>query len=556
MLAIELMKRVPLLLLVLTGCPEPSSQAMLPDAPTVCTYPRGTLNDQVLPSGDGITDRTYMVHIPTSAPCDAPLPLLVDFHGTAGGASPELAYATDELLAFAEQQQVIVARPRSRSRDGWFQWDINAGDLERNQAFARQLVADLSARFPVDTARVYASGFSSGANMAASFLADSRSPFRGVAPIAGGLWATQTLPALANGPRLYAATGYRDYLWPTARKLVSLARAAGMPEDRLHVQRTGGGHELYGWHFDELIAFLDRGERSGTGAIAPEWTEEALPAPADVNALASDSGMLVAAGADGRLWRRDAGTWTLELSRGNVDYTALCFGPNSAFVGGSHAAERRAASGWTTGQTVPDYSGMLGGAGWINAASCRDDGSIVVVGYWSAAISADGGASWSRFSAPTGYGQDHWMAGVATSSGGSTVIAGYYNYLGRSPPGSTAATSTTMPRAGWWNGITAVPGGRFWAVGDTGRIAVSTDDGLTWTPRASGVFEDLYAVHFADVQNGAAVGRRGTIAVTKDGGTSWQSRPLGRPIYLGAVYVDATTIWVGGEDGLVVRGAR
>ena len=42
--------------------------------------------------------------------------------------------------------------------------------------------------------------------------------------------------------------------------------------------------------------------------------------------------------------------------------------------------------------------------------------------------------------------------------------------------------------------------------------------------------------------HGAAVGNNGTIVVTSNGGATWTPRALGKDVYLGAVYVDGTTI--------------
>jgi photosystem II stability/assembly factor-like uncharacterized protein len=191
-------------------------------------------------------------------------------------------------------------------------------------------------------------------------------------------------------------------------------------------------------------------------------------------------------------------------------------------------------------------------AGWANTASCRGDGSIVVGGYWSSAISADGGASWSRFAAPSPYpGIDALLAGIATAPNGATVVGGYLDYVGRAQAGATSTMGIAHPAAAeWWNGVAAA-GGRFWAVGDGGMIMMSMDDGKTWSAQASATPENLYAVSFADALHGAAVGRTGTVVVTIDGGAHWTPRPLGIDRYVGAVYVDGTTIWVAGEGGFV-----
>jgi hypothetical protein len=388
--------------------------------------------------------------------------------------------------------------------------------------------------------------------MTAQFLGDLESPFVGLAPIAGGWWNKKTLSSLAGGPRVYMSTGYRDYLWPSARDLITALNANGIG-DLLHVSHTGGGHDLYPWHFEELWQWLDGHTGFDGGNVDADWTLEAVDSPADITTLAYDGTTLLAAGAGGHVWTRGDTGWTADLSRNNADYTALCAGTSSAFTGGNFKAVERTAATWGTDLTVPDY-GMQFGKGWVNAAACRDDGSVAVVGYWSSAIRT--GTTWSQLSAPTGFGVDAQLAGVASTPGGATIVAGYYDFIGRAPHGETTATQVDHGAfAEWWNGVATV-GGKFWVVGDGGAIITSSDDGVTWTAQTSGTTENLYSIAFADADHGAAVGRRGTVLVTSDGGTTWTPRPLGRDIFLGGVAVDDTTITVAGEGGLVARSPR
>ena len=559
--------RLASLVLVVAACgsesavqPDASPDATA-DAPIGCTAPTGDFHVQVLAHGDGIEDRYYWMHVPASYSCVTPSPLLVDFHGTASD-MPEEAYQTPALIAFSDAYGVIVVRPRSRSSlvgsTSIYRWDQNAGDLPRNMTYARNLVADLEHRYAIDPARVYASGFSSGSNMAAQFLSDAQSPFKGLAPIAGGHWSSPALPDLASGPYMYISTGYRDYLWPTAKDLIGGLSAAHERADHLCISHTGGGHDLYAWHFAELWQFLDEHTcPAGTGTVSAPWDVSTLPGGTDVNALALSGTTLVAAGADGKTWKHTAQGWASDLARGDADYTALCFGPTRAFVGGDDRAAFGTATTWSAGSGFPDY-GMLGG-GWANAATCRADDSIVVVGYWSAALSSAGG-TWSQFHEPTMFsGIESQIAGIGTAPGGATVAVGYYDYVGRTASGQTTSVQIDHPNpahAEWWNAVAATPGGAFWVVGDNGSIIASTDDGQTWTAQVSNTTENLYAVSFFDANHGAAVGRRGAVVVTSDGGATWTPRPLGKDVYLGAVHVDATTVWIAGEGGLVATSPR
>lgn len=432
--------------LLVAACSSGDDDAMMqPDGGNgsgECTAPTGTFHGQTLANGDGKEDRYYLLHVPASYHCE-PMPLLVDFHGTAED-MPEEAYQTDALIEFADAHGVIVARPRSRSSiEGTYtiyRWDQNPGDL------------------------------------------------------------------------------------------------------------------LYAWHFGELWQFLDAGVPPNGGAIAAPWTIAALPSAADVLALARDGSTLVAAGAHGRTWRRDmAGAWTLDLDRSTADYTALCFNGTHGFVGGDYTAVHRTGTTWSTDQQVPDY-GMQLGLGWVNAAVCRGDGSVVVAGYWSAAATSDAGAHWSKVGIDVG-GYNAQIAGAAAAAG-ATVLVGYYDYVGAAATGSTAATAAQTPgEVEWWNASAAV-GATVWAVGDGGAIARSNDNGATWTSQSSGTGENLYGVAFADASYGVAVGRRGTVLITTDGGALWTPRSLGKDLFLGAVAIDATTITVAGEDGVIATSPR
>jgi predicted esterase/photosystem II stability/assembly factor-like uncharacterized protein len=558
--------RVAWLALLVPACSSPSNEssdaAVDATIDVGCGAPTGDFHSQVLAMGDGIEDRYYWMHVPSTYSCTTPMPILVDFHGTAGDV-PEEAYQTPALIEFSDATGVIVVRPRSRSSvEGGvnlYRWDENGGDIARNMTYARNLVADLEHRYAIDPERVYASGFSSGSNMAAQFLTDAQSPFKGLAPIAGGEWSTPALRDQTTGPYVFMSTGYRDYLWPTAKDLIAALAIAHQPADHLCVRHTGGGHDLYPWHFAELWQFLDGHTCPvGSGTATTPWTVSTLPAGTDVNAFALSGTTLVAAGAQGKTWTYTADGWASDLARDDADYTALCFGPSLAFVGGDYKVAFGTTTTWNTGAGFPDY-GMLG-VGWANAASCRDDGSVVVVGYWSAALTANSGTTWSQFHEPTMYpGVEGQLAGVGTSPGGATVAVGYYDYVGRTPIGQTTSVVIAHPNpagAEWWNGVAALSGGTFWVVGDNGSIIMSIDDGQTWTAQISHTTENLYAVHFFDANHGAAVGRRGTVVVTSDGGSSWTPRPLGKDVYLGAVHVDATTVWIAGEGGLVATSPR
>ncbi|HJZ84594.1 MAG TPA: PHB depolymerase family esterase [Polyangia bacterium] len=535
-----------------------------------CQGGPGALHDQVLSvSGE---PRHYFLYVPSSYQCARAWPLLVDFHGTGAATDPgarvEEYYAQDELVALAEHEGFLVARPRSRyANEGGgqllFRWDENAGDLAKNVAFARALVGDIAGRYHVDPARTYTSGFSNGTNMALQFMGDTL--FRGYAVVGGGIWDRVTRgPFGADAPRIYATTGYRDYMYQYLRELSGWLDAHGYPRARLMQRQTDTGHALYGWHFAELWAWLDRGERPGPGSgLAPGWTQEApLPDGATAIQLArTPSADLLAAGAEGRLWRRDSatGVWSrVAMLNGSDGFapnlTDLCLLPSGrglAIGEGTLAVSDDGGATWTVAPHVPEFGAMNFGFSYLNGIACAG-GLVVGGGYWSAALSHDGGHTWSAATMSEGsYGAQ--VAAVHATADGAWIATGYYDYISRSTDGQTfEAVATPDPRE-WWNGIASAPGGHVWVVGEAGGLLSSRDGGRSFVSASAPRRDDLYAVAFRDALHGLAVGLHGAALATSDGGASWRDVSSGLDLTLTDVtWLDARSALAVGEGGAVL----
>lgn len=528
-----------------------------------CEAPLGTQHDLVLAAGDEQEDRFYFLHVPSGYACE-PAPLLVDFHGTAGGPRPEEAYQTDAVVALAEAEGAIVVRPRSRSstRSGFevFRWDQNPGDIDRNVIYARNLVAALHEKYNIDPSRTYASGFSSGANMSAQFLGgEAVGLFRGVAPIAGGFWHDPDIQPFdaATAPRVYVATGYRDYLMGTARDLLGSLEGAGLPAERVFFRETDTGHDLYAWHFPELFAWLDRGERPAEGAVAAPWVEESVPTEASfVAAARTPAGELIASTADGEILRRStSGTWTLDAaSPVPIALTGLCTDASAnAFAVGEGRIMRSLGSAWGAPELLPEVGDPVFGFGYMNGIACVGS-SLAAVGYWAAMRSGDAGDTWTPWAMPAGPGYQAQASSVAAGPLGTAISVGYYDYIGRSSGGDLAPASHQAV-ADWWNDVAAAPNGLWLAVGDTGAINRSDDDGASWLSASVPASTALYAVAFGpDGLSAVAVGLSGLVVFTRDGGLTWQNLPSGLDRYFGAVaFLDDDTVVVLGERGTALR---
>jgi photosystem II stability/assembly factor-like uncharacterized protein len=94
------------------------------------------------------------------------------------------------------------------------------------------------------------------------------------------------------------------------------------------------------------------------------------------------------------------------------------------------------------------------------------------------------------------------------------------------------------------------------AVGENGAIVRSTDQGRTWTPVASPTANHLNDVRFVSATVGHAAGEFGTLITTRDGGQSWTLASTGvRPALQSVFFVDEQTGWVAGDNGSIMATA-
>jgi photosystem II stability/assembly factor-like uncharacterized protein/predicted esterase len=510
----------------------------------------GAFHSLALESGGEV--RHYYLYVPQSAASGRPVPLVIDFHGTWQGREEdegEESNALAELVAQSERHGFLVARPRSRSavEDGvrTYRWDENPGDLERNARFARDLVDHLVRRYPVDRQRVYAFGFSTGTNMAAQMLDD----FRGYGFVGGGAWSQGPVLSGAPPPRIYLATGYRDYLLADQRTL--LERIAGRADLRI---RTGAGtHALRGWEYGEFFEWVDQGRKPAPPPARALWWAEQVPGAADLNALMGDGmGGVFAVGSGGAIYHRSAlGEWSEPRRVADARaWTGACLTPDGrGLIVGEGTAARTSDYGAHWEPEVP-IRGL--GPAYLDephytAVACRAD-RFTVVGDWEAATrSADApwtNASTLRERTPA------QVAQVVAGDQGTWVAAGGGGYLARSDDGVAFEERSSPVDALGYLGVAAAPGGRWWAVGEGGVVVSSADDGKTWTLQQSGSNEDLYAVRFHDAERGVAVGTHGAALLTLDGGRHWRDVSPGGDAYLGDVFwLDARRVLAVGGGG-------
>ncbi len=112
-------------------------------------FPKGQIIDKVICAKDKTF--SYALYLPSAYSPDKAWPVIVCFDPRAQGRRP-----LDLLQAAAESHGYIVAGSL----------DSKNGPLEPSQRAAKAVWADIRERFSIDSERIYAAGFSGGAEVA------------------------------------------------------------------------------------------------------------------------------------------------------------------------------------------------------------------------------------------------------------------------------------------------------------------------------------------------------------------------------------------------------
>ncbi len=147
-----------------------------------CQVPPPAGSSRFALSSDGLK-RTAVLHVPPTATAH-PLPLLIALHGYGGSGA---AFERDTgFSAIADRDGFAVVYPDAHGPE----WTINGSD--RDVDFISRLLVALANVACIDPRRIYATGVSNGARMAARLGCDLSEDIAAIAPIAGGY---STLPA-------------------------------------------------------------------------------------------------------------------------------------------------------------------------------------------------------------------------------------------------------------------------------------------------------------------------------------------------------------------------
>jgi polyhydroxybutyrate depolymerase len=135
-------------------------------------------------------DRDYMVYLPVGYDGQTELPMMLVYHG--GSMDPLSMLQYVDMRPLADQEGFIPVYPAGLpDRAGDRVWDTAAGPFANGVdeiGFTSALIDAMDLEFAVDLDRVYACGYSNGANLAWELAALLSDRICAVGPVAGSMW--------------------------------------------------------------------------------------------------------------------------------------------------------------------------------------------------------------------------------------------------------------------------------------------------------------------------------------------------------------------------------
>ena len=146
--------------------------------------------------------RNYLLHVPPRASANAPLPVVINFHGGGGNAKTQKWYTG--MDAAADRDGYIAVYPNGSGGFGTRFLTWNAGNCcgvaalngVDDVGFTLAVIDDLAARTPIDATRIYATGLSNGSMMAYRLAAEASERIAAVAGVAGAMTLRKFAPKL------------------------------------------------------------------------------------------------------------------------------------------------------------------------------------------------------------------------------------------------------------------------------------------------------------------------------------------------------------------------
>ncbi|MEL7282402.1 MAG: polyhydroxybutyrate depolymerase [Pseudomonadota bacterium] len=204
-----------------------------------------------------VGDRSYHVAEPEGWDGVSPLPVLMHFHGWKRQGT--LIVRHDRIVSATSKRGVLLVAPNGRNRT-WDFWASDSPDIP----FARRVLEDVKARYPVDETRIFISGYSWGSNMAWRFVCHDGGDVAVLLGISGTLIANKTCETAPGEVR--QVYGLTDTVLPFPfGPDGDTGHAVRMWRDHLGCQTGEGQGE---WRITELDLFTKTAwEECGAGRV-------------------------------------------------------------------------------------------------------------------------------------------------------------------------------------------------------------------------------------------------------------------------------------------------
>jgi polyhydroxybutyrate depolymerase len=176
------------ILLAATGCKPAVTATAAPELANPAAIPSGDFERRL--TVDGV-ERTYWLHVPPNLAADSPVPLVLVFHGYRMNGAYMIAMTGFNGLADANG--FLTAYPEGTGLTEALSWNAGiccgsaAHDHVDDTAFVRMILEDLKGTAPVDSTRIYATGFSNGALFSYRLACEMSETFAAIAPVAGNM---------------------------------------------------------------------------------------------------------------------------------------------------------------------------------------------------------------------------------------------------------------------------------------------------------------------------------------------------------------------------------
>ena len=234
------------------------------------------------------TARTSFVHLPTGWDGEAPLPVVVSFHGA--DANPDVQRLSDGWVDKADQDGIVILHPAGLTVDVNDQvtevtgWDVTGRQVDEH-AFVSTLLDELGEQVCIDLSRVYATGMSNGADMAVSSACALPEQIAAVARVSAGNTSIPCDPSPPTPTIAFHGTDDEVVPYAGAPEIGSLPVEEALGEQAERNGCTEGRNEesaastadTLTWEGCEAPTVLYRVQRHGHA-----WPGHPIPFPPDI----------------------------------------------------------------------------------------------------------------------------------------------------------------------------------------------------------------------------------------------------------------------------------